>query len=94
MFVDVAQSNVFNLGTDEYVDVNDSVSVITQHLGLDPRRTYGGGDRGWIGDNPFIFLDCSRMRSFGWSPTYSIREGILKTLNWLEQNRWVLESRE
>ena len=90
----VDKVNVLNLGTDEYVEVNDSVKVITQHLGLDPRRTYEGGDRGWIGDNPFIFLDCSRMRSLGWSPTYSIREGILKTLNWLEQNRWVLESRE
>ena len=87
-------SLVLNLGTDEYVEVNDSVKVITQHLGLDPRCTYEGGDRGWIGDNPFIFLDCSRMRSLGWLPTYSIREGILKTLKWLEQNRWVLESRE
>ena len=86
--------NVLNLGTDEFVEVNDSVSVITQYLGLDPRCTYEGGDRGWIGDNPFIFLDCSRMRSLGWSPTYSIRDGILKTLKWLEQNHWVLESRK
>ena len=98
MFIAVSKAvdrvNVLNLGTDEYIEVNDSVKVITRHLGLDPMRTYEGGDRGWIGDNPFIFLDCSRMRSLGWSPTYSIREGILKTLNWLEQNHWVLESRE
>lgn len=90
----VDRFSVLNLGTDEYVEVNDSVDVITQHLRLDPKRTYEGGDRGWIGDSPFVFLDCSRMRSLGWSPTYSIREGILKTLKWLEQNRWVLEARE
>ena len=24
--------------------------------------TYTGGERGWIGDSPFIFLDCARMR--------------------------------
>ena len=84
---------VLNLGTDEYVEVNDSVDVITEHLGMTPTRTYAGGERGWIGDNPFIFLDCQRMRSFGWRPSQTIRDGILKTLIWLQQNRWVLEAR-
>ena len=85
--------NVLNLGTDEYVEVNDSVEVITQHLKLNPKLTYAGGRRGWIGDNPFIFLDCQRMRSLGWRPEHSIYDGILKTLKWLEQNHWVLEAR-
>jgi len=86
--------NVLNLGTDEYVEVNDSVEVITQHLQLNPKRTYAGGQRGWVGDNPFIFLDCQRMRDLGWSPEYSIREGILATLVWLQANHWVLEARQ
>ena len=85
--------NVLNLGTDEYIEVNQSVDVITGHLGVTPCRTYTGGERGWIGDNPFIFLKCERMRSLGWQPQHNIREGILKTLKWLEQNRWVLEAR-
>jgi UDP-glucose 4-epimerase len=86
--------NVLNLGTDEYVEVNDSVDLITNHLGLSPERSYAGGERGWIGDSPFIFLQCDRMRSLGWQPGLSIRDGILKTLKWLEQNHWVLEARE
>ena len=86
--------NVLNLGTDEYVEVNNSVDVITEHLGVTPRRTYTGGERGWIGDNPFIFLDCQRMRNLGWQPQQTIRAGIVKTLQWLQQNRWVLEERE
>ena len=86
--------NVLNLGTDEYVEVNDSVDLITDHLGLTPERSYAGGERGWIGDSPFIFLQCDRMRSLGWQPGLSIRDGILKTLKWLEQNHWVLEARE
>ena len=86
--------NVLNLGTDEYVEVNDSVDLITDHLGLTPERSYAGGERGWIGDSPFIFLKCDRMRSLGWQPGHSIRDGILKTLKWLEQNHWVLEARE
>ena len=86
--------NVLNLGTDEYVEVNNSVDVITEHLGVTPQRTYSGGERGWIGDNPFIFLDCQRMRNLGWQPQQTIRAGIVKTLQWLQQNRWVLEEHE
>ena len=83
-----------NLGTDEYVEVNDSVDVITKHLDMMPARTYGGGERGWIGDNPFIFLDCQRMRNLGWQPKRTIRDGIVKTLIWLQNNQWVLEERQ
>jgi UDP-glucose 4-epimerase len=86
--------NILNLGTDEYVEVNDSVDLITDHLGLTPERSYAGGERGWIGDSPFIFLKCDRMRSLGWQPGHSIHDGILKTLEWLAQNHWVLEARE
>ena len=86
--------NVLNLGTDEYVKVNDSVDLITDHLGLTPERTYAGGERGWIGDSPFIFLDCKRMRGLGGSPKYSIRDGIRATLDWLQANHWVFEARQ
>jgi UDP-glucose 4-epimerase len=85
--------NVLNLGTDEYCQVNDSVGWITEALGLKPERTYSGGERGWIGDNPFILLDCARMRSLGWKPRYGIQEGIVRTLRYLEANPWLLESR-
>lgn len=85
---------IFNLGTDEYCEVNDSIRWITGHLGLSPKLTYAGGERGWIGDSPFIFLDCRRIRSLGWTPKHSIREGILRTLEYLQANPWVLEVRE
>lgn len=86
--------NVINLGTDEYVEVNDSVGYICEALKIDPVRTYTGGERGWIGDNPFILLDCKKMRSFGWAPKLTIREGILKTLGYLQENTWLLEARD
>jgi len=54
---------VYNLGTDEYVQVNDSIRFICGALGLKPRIEYTGGDRGWIGDNPFIFLDTKKVRA-------------------------------
>jgi len=85
--------NVFNLGTDEYCEVNDSIRWITEQLGLKPRLTYAGGKRGWVGDSPFIFLDCRRIRALGWKPRLSIREGILRTLEYLQANPWILEER-
>ena len=74
---------IFNLGTDEYCTVNDSIRWITQTLGLAPTITYTGGDRGWIGDNPFIFLDCQKIRALGWAPRYSIQESVIKTVTYL-----------
>jgi UDP-glucose 4-epimerase len=83
--------NIFNLGTDEYCEVNNSIGWICSHLNVSPKLVYSGGDRGWIGDNPFIFLDCSKIRRLGWKPKYTIKEGIIKTLSYLEENKWVLD---
>jgi UDP-glucose 4-epimerase len=83
-----------NLGAAEYCQVNDSVGWISGHLELQPKLEYSGGDRGWIGDNPFIFLDCSRMRSFGWQPRYTIRESVIATVEYLAENRWLFKQRE
>lgn len=88
-----ARINIFNLGTDEYCQVKDSIQWICDHLGLTPRVVLAGGERGWIGDSPFIFLDCARMRALGWRPRLTIREGVIRTLDYLMQNPWVLERR-
>ncbi|HKR62337.1 MAG TPA: NAD-dependent epimerase/dehydratase family protein [Thermoanaerobaculia bacterium] len=85
--------NILNLGTDQYCEVLDSVGWITERLNVKPRLTFSGGDRGWIGDNPFIFLDCAKMRGFGWTPKLSIREGIVRTVDYLVANPWVMEAR-
>jgi UDP-glucose 4-epimerase len=84
--------NVYNLGAPDYCTVDDSLGWICAELGVAPRRLYGGGERGWIGDNPFIFLDTTRVRGLGWSARASIRDGVLRTLRWLQQNHWVLEA--
>jgi UDP-glucose 4-epimerase len=85
--------NIFNLGTDEYCEVNDSIGWISGHLGVSPRLSYAGGERGWVGDSPFIFLDCGRMRALGWRPEVAIRGGIIRTLEFLAGNRWLLGKR-
>jgi UDP-glucose 4-epimerase len=85
--------NIFNLGADEYCNVDESLGWISAHLGLNPVRRYTGGERGWIGDSPFIFLDTRKLRSLGWKPTLTIREAVIRTLEYLQQESWVLEQR-
>jgi UDP-glucose 4-epimerase len=88
-----AQLNIFNLGTDEYCQVKESAAWIAARLGLDPSFSFGGGDRGWIGDVPFIFLDTCRVRALGWRPKLSIRESVERTVDWLKANEWVFSQR-
>ena len=83
----------YNLGTDEYVQVNDSVRSICKTLGLNPKLEYSGGNKGWVGDNPFIFLDTKKIRATGWKATQTIEQSIVRTLQWLQQNQWVLQRR-
>jgi len=85
--------NIYNLGTDEYCTVDDSLDWICEHLGVNPERRYTGGERGWIGDSPFIFLDTAKVRSLGWQPKLTIRMGVIRTLEYLQANHWVLERR-
>jgi UDP-glucose 4-epimerase len=85
--------NIFNLGTDEYCEVNNSIDWICQFLGVTPKKDYTGGERGWIGDNPFIYLDCKRMRDLGWKPKLNIKEAVTQTIKYLTENQWVLENR-
>ena len=84
---------IANLGTQDYCCVDDSLGWICGHLGLNPERCYTGGERGWIGDSPFIFLDTSLVRSLGWRPKLTIREGVIRTLQYLQHHDWILQRR-
>jgi UDP-glucose 4-epimerase len=88
-----ARLNLFNLGTSEYCTVCDSIGWIAERLGCAPELRYTGGTRGWVGDSPFIFLDCTRIRALGWAPQLSIREAVLRTVDYLRGNTWVVERR-
>ena len=87
--LDAAQPGlqVYNLGTDESIIVDESIATICAHLAIDPVLEHTGGTRGWAGDSPLIHLDTAKIRSLGWAPTVDIREAVVKTLEWLEANQ-------
>ena len=86
-------TQIYNLGTPEFVQVNDSIRFICGALGVKPRLDYTGGNKGWIGDNPFIFLDTKKIQATGWRAKLTIEQGIIRTLQWLQHNRWVYAKR-
>jgi UDP-glucose 4-epimerase len=86
--------NIFNLGTDEYCRVDDSASWIAARIGCSPTLTHSGGDRGWVGDNPFIYLDTKKICSLGWRPRLGIQHAVERTVDWLIENQWVFSQRD
>jgi len=85
---------VFNIGHDYFIDVLESARIITQKLGLNPKIQVDESDRGWVGDNPFTFLDNAKARKYGWKPSTNIVDAIGFTANWIKQNNWVLAKKD
>jgi UDP-glucose 4-epimerase len=81
-------AHIYNLGTDETIVVDESVGIITGHLGLSPEIEHTGGRRGWIGDSPLIHLDTTRIRGLGWKPSLTIAQAVTRTLEWFDANEY------
>lgn len=81
--------NIFNLGHEEWLKVEESIGIIAKTMGLSPRIEYAGGERGWVGDSPKILLDTKRIQSLGWKTTMTIEESVVATLQFLMANEFV-----
>lgn len=81
------QINIFNIGHDEILTVDEIVNTILQAANCEVKKKYLGGDRGWKGDNNFVYLDNKKLKNFGWKPKYSFREGIKRTVLYLQNNQ-------
>ena len=86
--------DIYNLGVDGYCTVKDSIGWICRRLGVSPSLEFAGGKRGWIGDNPFIYLDTQKIRALGWANKFSIQQGVERTVDWLMANPWVFTARD
>lgn len=83
--------NIYNLGVDDTCTVMQSANWIADHLSLTPVFTFEGGQRGWVGDNPYIHLSVEKLKSLGWVNQYSIEESVKDTVKYLENNKWILQ---
>ncbi|MCU1490720.1 MAG: UDP-glucose 4-epimerase [Acidimicrobiaceae bacterium] len=87
-------AHLYNLGTEETVVVDDSLALITTQMGCSPNVEHTGGARGWTGDSPLIRLDTTKIRSLGWAPELSIKEAIVRTVDWLDDHEDIWSTSE
>lgn len=86
--------NIFNIGHFETIKLTESIPVITDHMNINPELVWSGNEVGWIGDSKINMVDITKLSDLGWKPNYSIKHSIVRTLNWLDQNPWVLDIRK
>lgn len=82
--------NIFNLGLQEQTTVDQIADVVIEEMGLvKVLKKHTGGQRGWVGDNPVVYLSTKRIRQLGWRPTTSPMEAIRQTTKWtLKEIGW------
>lgn len=84
--------NIVNIGHNNFITVKQSIKYITNHLCLSPRLIFSSKkSSGWHGDNSFIHLNINKLKKTGWKPKTSIKDGVIKTLSYLENNKWLLD---
>jgi UDP-glucose 4-epimerase len=65
------QINVFNVGTEDAVDVKEIADIVAGQMGIkDVLYRYTGGldGRGWKGDVKVMQLSIEKIKRLGWSP--------------------------
>lgn len=84
------QFDVFNIGQNNFIEVNESAQIICEKMNVEPTIITQESKRGWIGDNPFTYLDISKAKSYGWEPKFTINDSLLETVEWILANDWIL----
>ena len=88
------RKNVFNLGHRDFMNVLDLARIVCEELELkDVEFETTGGERGWLGDSPFVHLDTTRLEALGWRPEVSIEQGIRNTVRYLRERPELLGRR-
>jgi UDP-glucose 4-epimerase len=73
--------NVFNVATDDYIDVNTIAEVVIEEMDLeDVTLRYAGGDRGWKGDVPVVRFNLDKIHRLGWQAKFNSKEALRKSI--------------
>lgn len=58
-----------------------------QKLSMVPKLEFGEGDRGWVGDVPFTWLDGQRLESLGWKAWYESDDAVREAVRQIVQQK-------
>jgi len=83
----VGNFEIFNVGSDEQISVDEITDTITTSMGLEGvEYTYTGGNTGWPGDISHMLLSINKLKKLGWKPGFTIKESIIDTIDYLKEN--------
>ena len=80
---------IFNIGSEDWVDVKKIADIVSREMGLSPEYRFTGGvdgGRGWKGDVKIMRLSIDKLKNMGWKPEYGSKESIEMTTKWLISN--------
>jgi UDP-glucose 4-epimerase len=73
------QVNIFNIGSNDSIEVIDIAKTVSKTMGLNPQFTFTGGRGGWKGDVPVMLLDTSKIERY-YRPEYNSMKSVEKTI--------------
>jgi UDP-glucose 4-epimerase len=75
-----AQVEIFNVGSEDQVDVKTVAQIVIEEMGLEGVKLVftGGvdGGRGWKGDVKNMLLDITKLKTLGWKPRLNSRQAV------------------
>lgn len=75
-----SRGEIFNVGTGEGTKIMDLIEMITSILRFSPRVTYSS--ESWKGDVNTLIAETSRIRGLGFTPKYSVKDGLDEAIKW------------
>ena len=79
-------TEIFNLASEGVTQVRQIAETVVDEIAKATpansraRIEFGEGDRGWVGDVPFTWLDGSRLIAMGWRPQYVSDEAVRRAV--------------
>jgi nucleoside-diphosphate-sugar epimerase len=87
--LDYKYPSIYNLGNGETITIKKSASIIADAMNLNPKFCYQDSKNGWVGDNPIINLDVSRLKATGWVPKWGTENAVADTVSWSIANKYI-----
>ncbi|KMY68298.1 hypothetical protein AAU61_00910 [Desulfocarbo indianensis] len=73
--------NLFNLATDDTLDVTSIAKIVLEEMGLENAALqYTGGDRGWKGDVPQVRLPAEKLKALGWTCRHDSAQAVRRSV--------------
>ena len=83
-----SKNELFHIGTQEEISIKELIQVISELMEIEVKIIPSKAPKG---ETEKRCPDISKMRKLGYSPNFSIRDGLKKTIEWYLNNPFSLK---